>query len=167
MRRGGAQRLMLGALLAGCAVVAPSAAWDGELTFEVDLEAAQRWTATGDPVDRGEICSQGTRQVLHAIDAATGEPLRVSEEVEIIAEAIERRIRPAVVWTVEHTCTDGSGSFVSTENWEAATWTVVSGSGAYTDLRGDGELAFTTADYTQVAPRRLTVEVRLAGTAPH
>ncbi len=165
MRQRTVWRAMTTFLMVACTAAPSSTAWDGEVTFRVDLEAAQRWTATGDPVDRGDMCPRGTRQVLHAVDAVTGEPLRVSEEVEIIAETIERRIQPPVVWTTEHTCTDGSGSFVSTENWAAATWTVESGTGAYRDLRGEGELAFTTADYTQIAPRRLTVEARLAGTA--
>lgn len=158
---------VFGVALAGCSA-APSSnsSSDGAVTFQVDLEAAQRWTASGDPVDRGRLCPRGTRQVLDAVDAGTGERLLVREEVQVISDAIGQRFRPPVEWTVENVCTDGSGSFVSVENWDSGTWTVESGTGAYRDLRGDGHVAFTTADYTQIAPRRLVVEAQLVATSP-
>lgn len=161
-----AWRVAVGVVLAGCAAASSSEPWSSVVDFEVDLEAAQRWTATGDLVDRGEICPRGTRQVLRATDAATDEPLRIRDEVRILGETIEGRITPPVTWRMENSCADGSGSFVSLENWETGTWTVSSGTGAYRQLRGDGQLGFTTSDYTKVAPRQLIVEARLEGSSP-
>jgi hypothetical protein len=131
---------------------------DRSVIVRVDLERAQRWSASGDLVDRGGLCPAGTRHVLDAIDADTGRRLATREEVELLADAIAGPGEVPVVWTVEHTCTDGSGSFVTRENWDADEWSVESGTGAYRRLEGAGHVWFTTADYTQIAPRLLVIE---------
>ena len=154
------------ALLVWSATVGAAAACDGEpaggpLTMQVDLERAQRWSASGVPVDRDVLCPTGTRHVLDAIDVETGRRLPVQEEVALLAAVIAGPVAVPVVWTVEHTCSDGSGSFVTRENWDADEWSVESGSGAYRRLAGTGRVSFTTVDYTQIAPRLLVIDAEI------
>lgn len=134
---------------------------DRSVVLRVDLERAQRWSATGDLVDRDELCRAGTRHVLDAIDPDSGRRLSAREEVALLAAAIAGPIDVPVVWTVEHTCSDGSGSFVTRENWGADEWSVESGTGAYRQLQGAGHVSFATADYTQIAPRLLVIETTI------
>lgn len=154
------------ALLVWSATMGVAGACDGEpaggpVTMQVDLGRAQRWSASGDPVDRDVLCATGTRHVLDAVDAETGHRLPVQEEVALLAAAIAGPVAVPVVWTVEHTCSDGSGSFVTRENWDADEWSVESGSGAYRRLAGTGHVSFTTVDYTQIAPRLLVIDAEI------
>ena len=52
----------------------PEAWQDGQVTIDVDLEAGERWTAVGSPVE-AERCSAraGGRHLLDGIDPATNE----------------------------------------------------------------------------------------------
>lgn len=138
-------------------------AWQGAVTIDVDLEAAQRWTAGGSPVERGLLCEGGTRQLLNGIDPATNESMPYRERHRILEGAILRRNSTAIVWIVENTCADGSGSFITREHWGSDVWSVESGTGAYSELDGGGTLSFTTVDYAQFSPLRLQLDGELSG----
>ena len=124
--------------------------WDGEVTIVVDLETGQSWTAWGVPVAGGRFCPDGIRHVLRGIDPVTDEIVRVHVWFGIMDEAITTRNSTPITFVVEHTCADGSGSFVTRERWGPDEWAVESGTGAYRDLTGGGELSFATIDYTSV-----------------
>ena len=135
----------------------------GAVTIDVDLEAAQRWTAGGSPVERAVLCEGGTRQLLDGIDPATNESMPYRERYRILEEAIARRNSTAIVWIVENTCADGSGSFITREHWGPDVWSVESGTGAYSELDGGGMLSFTTVDYAIFSPLRLQLDGELSG----
>jgi hypothetical protein len=99
------------------------------------------------------------RHVIRGIDPATSETLFVRTWSAILDDAIANRSSTDVTFVVENTCADGSGSFVTNEQWGPDVWSIVSGTGAYGDLRGGGALSFVTADYTQIRPR----DLRLVG----
>jgi hypothetical protein len=132
--------------------------WDGEVAISVDLESGQRWTAGGAPVDRGQFCPSGIRHVLRGIDPMTDETVRVHVWFAIMENAITTRNSTAITFVVEHTCDDGSGSFVTRERWGPDDWVVESGTGAYRELTGGGELSFATVDYMTVAPLLLFLD---------
>jgi hypothetical protein len=144
-----------------CGVGGAPGSWEGRVVITVDLESAQRWAAVGSPVERAALCEGGTRQLLDGIDAATNESMRHRERYRILEEAIARQNTTEIVWIVEHTCADGSGSFVTREHWGPDVWSVESGTGAYSGLAGGGTLSFTTDDYTQLGPRRLRLDGEL------
>ncbi len=137
--------------------------WVGEMTIGVDLEAGQRWTAQGTPVERGQFCPNGTRHVLEGRDPTTDEIVRVPVRSQIIEDAIAERNTTEIDLVVEHTCTDGSGSFVTIERWGPDVWSVESGTGAYRALTGGGALGFATTHYTEVRPLRLYLDGELDG----
>lgn len=137
--------------------------WDGEVTISVDLESGQQWTAQGTPVDRGQFCPGGIRHVLRGIDPTTGETVRVYVWFGIMEQAITTRNSTTITFVVEHTCADGSGSFVTSEQWGPDVWTVESGTGAYRELTGGGGLSFAPLDYLAIAPLRLHLAGALDG----
>jgi hypothetical protein len=138
-------------------------AWDGEVSIAVDLETGQEWTAQGAPVDRGQFCPNGIRHVLRGYDPVTGETLRVHVWFGIMEDAITTRNSTPITFVVEHTCTDGSGSFVTRERWGPDDWVVESGTGAYQGLTGSGELSFVSFSYTPIGPLQLYLRGALAG----
>ncbi len=129
-----------------------------EVILSVDLETGQEWTASGPAVDRGQFCPNGTRHVVRGIDPATSDIVRVGVWFDIMESAITERNSTEITFVVEHTCTDGSGSFTTTERWGPDLWSVESGTGAYRDLRGAGRLSFATTDYMTAAPLRLYLD---------
>lgn len=135
---------------ASCAGRAPSL--DGPIAFHVVLEDGQRWTAAGVAVERGAMCATGMRHVRMGIDPATTKTLRVPVWWDILEDAIAGRRSAEVTFEVEHTCADGSGSFVTNEQWGPDVWSIVSGTGAYRDVSGGGVLSFAAADYTKIRP---------------
>lgn len=137
--------------------------WDGEVVIGIDLEAGQRWSAQGRPVQLGWFCPQGIRHVVEGRDPVTNEVVRVPVLWEIVDGAIEERNTAEVTLVVEHTCADGSGSFVTLERWGPDAWSVESGTGAYGALTGGGTLRFATVHYTEVRPLRLYLEGVLEG----
>jgi hypothetical protein len=137
--------------------------WGGEVTISVDLETGQAWTAQGDPVDRGQFCPSGIRHILRGIDPMTGETVRVYVWFGIMEQAITTRNATTITFVVEHTCADGSGSFVTREQWGPDVWSVESGTGAYRELTGGGELSFAPLDYMAIAPLRLRLDGALEG----
>jgi hypothetical protein len=137
--------------------------WDGEVAMAVDLDSGQQWTASGAPVDRGQFCPSGSRHVLRGIEPMTGETVRVREWFGIMEDAITTRNSTAITFVVEHTCADGSGSFVTREQWGPDVWSVESGTGAYQELTGGGELSFAIVDYMTIAPLRYYLDGTLEG----
>ena len=130
--------VLLLASLAAC-----SSASDGARDFEltVDLQRGALWQATGDAVDEGIICAQGTRVFIGWLDAEDGRELsfrewwqrvRALQELEDFEHLIDYHI------VVEHSCSDGSGSFTFLEDTRGGGWHVVDGRGAYTTLSGTG-----------------------------
>ena len=107
------------------------------------------------------LCEGGTRQLLDGIDPATKESMPYRERYRILEEAIARRNSTAIVWIVENTCADGSGSFITREHWGPDVWSVESGTGAYSELDGGGMLSFTTVDYAIFSPLRLQLDGEL------
>jgi hypothetical protein len=136
---------------------------DGPVAFEVVLEAGQRWTAAGAAVERGALCGRGTRHVIRGIDPASDETVPVRVWSAILDQAITRRNSTEITFVVENTCADGSGSFVTIERWGPDDWSIVSGTGAYRDLRGAGDLSFTAVGYTPTSPLRLNLDGVLEG----
>jgi hypothetical protein len=100
---------------------------------------------------------------LRGIDPVTGETIRVHVWFGIMEDAITTRNSTAITLVVEHTCTDGSGSFVTREQWGPDVWSVESGTGAYRGLTGGGALSFAIVDYTTIAPLRYYLDGALAG----
>jgi hypothetical protein len=140
-----------------------SDSWEGEVTISVDLESGQEWTAQGVPVDGGQFCPNGIRYVQRGIDPVTGETVRVHVWFGIMEDAITTPNSTAITFVVEHSCADGSGSFVTRELWGPDVWSVESGTGAYRELTGGGQLSFATVDYTTIAPLQLYLAGALAG----
>lgn len=138
---------------------------DGPIAFEVALEDGQRWTAEGPAVERGALCESGTRHVIRGIDPATAETVPVRLWSEILADAVTRRNSTEITFVVEYTCADGSGSFVTIERWGPDVWSIDSGTGAYRDLHGSGELSFTTIAYMPTSPLLLNLEGTLGAVA--
>jgi len=169
MRRPRRGSCSLAVVLATCAALVAVSCdrspgrWVDEVTIGVDLEAGQRWVAHGTPVDRGQFCPNGIRHVLEGRDPTTDDIVRVSVWSQIIEDAIATRNTTEVDLVVEHTCTDGSGSFVTIEHWGTDTWSIDSGTGAYRALTGGGALRFATAHYSEVRPLRLFLDGELEG----
>ena len=155
-------RLIAALLLSVAAVTAASCSEPGPaeraVTIGVDLEAGQRWTAQGPAVDRDMFCGSGIRHVVDGIDPVTNEIVPVRVWFGIVNHAIAHRNTSEITLVVEHTCSDGSGSFVTREQWGPDVWSVESGTGAYRELTGGGKLSFATLDYMQVAPLRLLLD---------
>jgi hypothetical protein len=137
--------------------------WDGEVTISVDLESGQEWTAQGVPVDRGQFCPSGIRHVVEGIDPRTNDTVRVHVWFRIMEDAITTRNSTAITFVVEHTCGDGSGSFVTREQWGPDVWSVESGTGAYRELAGGGDLSFVIVDYMTITPLRYSLDGALEG----
>lgn len=156
--RSSATALSAVALLVAVSCSRAAESWEGEVTIGIDLDTGQRWTAEGPPVDRDQFCPRGTRHVIEGLDPSTNEVVPVRLWVRIIEEAITVRNTTEITLVVEHTCFDGSGSFVTIERWGPDVWSVESGTGAYRELTGGGELRFATADYMQVTPLRLYLD---------
>lgn len=169
MRRARGARFRCAGVFAACAALVAVSCdrspqqWVGQVTIGVDLEAGQRWTAQGTPVERGQFCPKGIRHVLEGRDPTTDDIVRVPVWSQIIEEAIAERNTTEIDLVVEHTCTDGSGSFVTIEHWGTDAWSVDSGTGAYRALTGGGALVFATAHYTEVKPLRLYLDGELHG----
>lgn len=138
---------------------------DGPISFEVSLEDGQRWTAEGPAVASGALCGRGMRHVMRGIDPATAETVRVWVWSGILDDAVTRRNSTEITFVVEHTCADGSGSFVTIEQWGPDVWSIDSGTGAYRDLRGSGELSFTTVAYMPTSPLLLNLDGTLGADA--
>jgi hypothetical protein len=143
----------------------PDAAEAGRdaVTIDIDLEHAQRWTASGSPVERAMLCAGGARHLLDGIDPATNTSMPYRQRYRILEEAITERNSTEIVWIVENTCADGSGSFITREHWGPDVWSVESGTGAYSELAGGGMLSFTPVDYAQFSPWRLQLDGELSG----
>ena len=137
--------------------------WEGRVTIGIDLEARQGWTAIGTPVERGQLCPSGVRHVLEGVDPMTDDVVPVRLWSRIIEEASMRRNTTEITFLVENTCADGSGSFVTIERWGPDLWSVESGTGAYRELSGGGELSFATEDFMTTTPLRLYLEGALEG----
>ena len=138
---------------------------DGPIAFEVALEDGQRWTAEGPAVASGALCGSGIRHVIRGIDPATAETIRVWVWSGILDDAVTRRTSTEITFVVENTCADGSGSFVTIEQWGPDVWSIDSGTGAYRDLRGAGELSFTTVAYMPTSPLLLNLDGTLGADA--
>ncbi|HSL74787.1 MAG TPA: hypothetical protein VK853_09975 [Ilumatobacteraceae bacterium] len=151
------------ALFAAGSCDGPDGRWQGEVAMRIDLEAGQRWTAQGAPVDRGQFCPDGIRHVLEARDPATDDIVRVRVWSQIVEAAATVRTTTEITLVVEHTCADGSGSFVTVERWGPDLWSVESGTGAYVHLTGGGELWFATVRYTEITPLLLHLDGALDG----
>ncbi len=136
--------------------------WDGAVMISVDLESGQEWTAQGAPVDRGQFCPSGIRHVLRGIDPVTGETVRVHMWFDIMEDAITTPNSTAITFVVEHTCADGSGSLVTREQWGPDVWSIESGTGAYRELTGGGELSFVPDSMT-AAPLHYYLDGALEG----
>ena len=106
----------------------------------------------------GALCGSGTRHVIRGIDPATAETVRVWVWSGILDDAVTRRTSTEITFVVENTCADGSGSFVTIEQWGPDVWSIESGTGAYRDLRGSGELSFTTIAYMPTSPLLLNLD---------
>jgi hypothetical protein len=155
--------LVSATVLAGVSCGESAGSLDGPIALEVVLEAGQRWTAEGSAAERGALCERGTRHVIRAIDPATAETVPVRVWSGVLDDAITQRNSTEITFVVENTCADGSGSFVTIEQWGPDAWSVDSGTGAYRDLHGGGALSFTTADYMQARPLRLVLDGVLEG----
>ena len=153
-------------VLAGVSCGESSGLLDGPIAFEVVLEEGQRWTADGAAVERGALCGSGVRQMIRGIDPATAEIVPVRVWSAILDESVTRRSSTEITFVVENTCADGSGSFVTIERWGPDVWSVESGTGAYRDLRGSGELSFTTIAYMPTSPLLLHLDGVLGTDAP-
>ena len=151
--------------LVGASCSGSSRSLDGPIVLEVSLEAGQRWTAEGAAVESGALCRRGVRQVVRGIDPVADETVQVRVWMGVLEDAITRRSSTQITFIVENTCADGSGSFVTVERWGPDVWSVVSGTGAYRDLRGGGELSFATDDYRQTSPLDLYLVGVLEGEA--
>ncbi len=145
-------------VLAGVSCGESAGSLDGPIAFEVVLEEGQRWTADGAAVESGALCGSGTRHVIRGIDPVTAETVPVRVWSEILSDAVTRRNSTEITFVVENTCADGSGSFVTVEQWGPDVWSVDSGIGAYRDLRGSGDLSFTTVAYMPTSPLQLSLE---------
>lgn len=152
-------------VLAGVSCGESAGSLDGPIAFEVALEEGQRWTAEGSAVESGALCGSGTRHVIRGIDPVTAETVPVRVWSEILGDAVTRRPSTEITFVVEHTCNDGSGSFVTIEQWGPDVWSIDSGTGAYRDLRGAGDLSFTTVAYMPTSPLRLYLEGMLGADA--
>ena len=145
-------------VLAGVSCGESSGLLVGPIAFEVVLEEGQRWTAEGPAVESGALCRSGVRQVIRGIDPATAETVPVRIWSAILEGAADHRNSTEITFVVENTCADGSGSFVTTERWGPDVWSVESGTGAYRDLRGSGDLSFTTVAYLPTSPLLLSLD---------
>ena len=96
-------------------------------------------------------------------DPATDDIVRVRVWSQIVEEAATVRNTTEITLVVEHTCADGSGSFVTVERWGPDLWSVESGTGAYVNLTGGGELRFATVRYMEITPLLLHLDGALDG----
>jgi hypothetical protein len=141
-RRPARAALFVGVLLfaTSCSGGAP----DASVEFDIEPLPGQPWTASGDLVDAGLLCPEGSRRHVALLDS-DGTPLpadvffrRVGEAFEQSAEA-GGRFETDLLNEQEWTCADGSGSFTLLETiGESGEWRVVSGLGAYAGMTGEG-----------------------------
>ncbi len=157
------------AVFAALCMVAASVAWswgcsDGnqahQVTIAVSLESGQRWRAEGLAVDGDRLCPEGTRHIVEVVDPATNEIVTVYEWSRVVDGAIMARPSVDMIVVTEHTCADGSGSFVTVERWGPDVWSIRPGigTGAYREMTGGGSMWFAPADYTTVAPLHLYLD---------
>lgn len=113
---------------------------DEPLEIVADLQGGQAWTATGGPVNDEVICGEGDRRPVGFSDP-DGTPLALPE-VAARFEAAAPGEGVDVLFLVEMTCADGSGTFTVAEHSSEQYWRVVDGRGEYADLTGQGSLTW-------------------------
>ncbi|MDJ0664455.1 MAG: hypothetical protein QNJ75_07830 [Acidimicrobiia bacterium] len=118
-------------------------ALDPVVVFDLQPIEAQPWTATGELVDAGLLCSSGDREFLF-VGYPDGSPMPVEEMMKLIDDAIEAggsHENVARIGRMEYVCDDGSGTFTMTERMtgdpaDEITSEVTRGSGAYLMMSG-------------------------------
>jgi hypothetical protein len=142
-------------MIAGCGGATERSESRAGVTIDIDLVRGHAWTAVGAQVDDGTICGSGRHWGVEPrdVDEATPLSLREFARRQDVALATDGAVVEFTMLT-ELMCHDGSGTITVIER-PAATddtgsdartasdstevaWFVVSGSGAYTDLVGEG-----------------------------
>lgn len=129
--------LVIGLVLGSCA----AAVEESQSEFTVELQDGQAWMASGDAADSGVMCPAGGRRSLW-IETTEGRVLTTYEIATIFRKAKATKVDPDIVFVVEWTCADGSGSFTIREDAGTSTWTITSGRGAYRYMTGNGDFSF-------------------------
>lgn len=144
---GATAALAIGLGLAACA----SDSIDPSVVIEMEPAPAQPWTASGELVDAGELCSSGDRANV-GLAFPDGSPMTVEQLMELYEAAWEAGGSPLDVprmgWE-EYRCNDGSGTFtmreevVATSSEDGVSGVVVEGTGAYVDMTGSCVIMLT------------------------
>ncbi len=138
--------LVLAALLAGTGSSAcgssdgeaEDALRSGTVEMRVDLPEGSRWEMTGPLVDAGAVCARGYNRNVAMLDPTTRERLSAAEFMRRVDQRSVPNEGVDVIMVEEKRCADGSGSFVI-EIWPAGDeCRVLSGTGAYRSMRGEG-----------------------------
>ncbi len=109
----------------------------GTVDLRWDLPEGSRWELAGPLVDAGAICARGYNRTVAILDPTTRESLTAAEFWRRVDQLTPGHGVDAIM-VDEKRCADGSGSFV-TEDWPAGDeFRVVSGTGAYRSMRGEG-----------------------------
>lgn len=143
--------LVTAAALAACSRTGP----EGAIRFELEPVPAQPWVASGELVDAGAVCPEGSRRNA-GLFAPDGTPITFAEFAELADAAgipwEEMEVRSRQEWT----CADGSGTITMMEvrppsfiagsgSGLAMTWRVEGGIGAYAGAGGEGTFAYELA----------------------
>ncbi len=117
---------------------------DPVVLFDMEPVAAQPWTASGELVDAGQVCSAGDRANV-GLEFPDGTPMSFEQFAELADEAEAAGGSPMDFDRVsleEYRCADGSGTFTigeevdNTSGQPELRGEVVGGTGAYTEMTG-------------------------------
>lgn len=144
MTKGQRAGLILGLGLALLATACGDDALDPVVVFDLQPIEAQPWTATGELVEAGLLCSSGDRENVF-LGYPDGRGMPIEELIQLVHEAEEAggtHLDVARVGRTEYVCDDGSGTFTVTDEItgnpsDRETSEVTSGSGAYVKMTGN------------------------------
>ena len=153
-------------LAASCGAGGP----DPVVVFDLQPIEAQPWTATGELVEAGLLCSSGDRENLF-LGHPDGSAMPIEEFIRLIDEAEAAggsHQNVARIGRTEYVCADGSGTFTMTERMtgnpdDEMTSEVTSGSGAYVELTGSCSME-ERVEGTAVVGLTNTCELELGST---
>jgi len=142
--------LAVGLMVTACSGGEP----DGAVQFELEPIPAQPWIASGDLVEAGQVCEEGSRRNV-GLAFPDGSPMTIEEFIALIDEAEASGLSPEdgdFSARTEWTCADGSGTFITLDKaGDGGRGQVVGGTGAFAGMTGELTTTFEYAPASSAA----------------